>query len=64
MDDVYKKQKECFDAFVWDCYYNERKVVVLEVGAGVEYAALRMESEKVAHKFGPKNSSLVRLNPE
>ena len=64
MDEVLKEQKARFDSFAWDKYFTEKKVVVLEVGAGVEYAALRMESEKLAHKFGSKSSKLIRLNPD
>ncbi len=42
----------------------EKPVVILEIGAGTEYQALRYESECIAHKFGKDKAKLIRINPD
>jgi len=48
---------------VWDLFFFDKKLVVIEVGAGTEYQAMRVEGEKLLFKFGPKLSKMIRINP-
>ena len=57
------QQKEKFEKFVWDQFFFDRKVVIIEVGAGTEYQAMRVESEKLLFKFGHTLAKMIRINP-
>ena len=48
---------------MWDQFFFDRKVVIIEVGAGTEYQAMRVESEKLLFKFGPTLAKMIRINP-
>jgi len=56
-------QKAKHAEFIWDHYFYDKKVVIIEIGAGTKYQAIRCISEDTLDKFGPKRSKLVRINP-
>ncbi len=56
-------QKTLYQEFIWDQYYWNRKILIIEIGAGIQYQAIRCISEDLLDKFGPKAAKLVRINP-
>eukprot|EP00347_Sterkiella_histriomuscorum_P023252 403335367 len=57
-------QKDKFNQFVWNCLFQDKRILVLEVGAGTEYQAMRVEGEQLAQRFGSElGASVIRINP-
>jgi hypothetical protein len=55
--------KSRYEKFIWDTIYNETQVTIMEIGAGVDYQAIRNAAEKLLDRFGEKQAKLVRINP-
>lgn len=56
--------KERYEKFIWDTVYSDKKVTILEIGAGVEYQAIRVLAEKLLDRLGEDKAKLVRINKE
>ena len=48
---------------MWNLFFKQKSILILEIGAGTSYQAIRCISEELLDKFGPKKAKLVRINP-